>query len=77
MSEFLRLFLARLLGAGVSFGTTLYFQRRKELVDRGHTEAADRRELRRALRLVRDELIENETTIEVARGGQNLVELPS
>lgn len=67
MSEFLRLFLATLLGAGVSFGTTLYFQRRKEILDQEHTKEANQRELRRALRLVRDELIENRTTISIAR----------
>jgi hypothetical protein len=76
MSEFLRLFLATLLGAGVSFGTTFYFQRRKELLDRGHAEEADRRELRRALRLVGDELVESEATIAIAREAETWWNFP-
>lgn len=76
MSEFLRLFLATLLGAGVSFGTTLYFQRRKEVLDRKRVDEGDRRELRRALRLVRDELIENEATIEIAREAETWWSFP-
>lgn len=76
MSEFLRLFFATLLGAGVSFGTTLYFQRRKETLDRERAKEADNRELRRALRLVRDELIENGATIEVAREAQTWWSFP-
>jgi hypothetical protein len=76
MSEFLRLFLATLLGAGVSFGTTLYFQRRKEILDQRRAEEADERELRKGLRLVRDELIDNETTISIARQAQMWWALP-
>jgi hypothetical protein len=76
MSEFFRLFLATLLGAGVSFGTTLYFQRRRETLDRERAREADSRELRRALRLVRDELIDNEATISIAREAQTWWSFP-
>ncbi len=67
MSEFLRLFLATTLGATVSFGTTFYFQRHKEGLEQQQATAANERELRRALRLVSDEVLDNLATIAVAR----------
>lgn len=76
MSEFLRLFLATTLGAGISFGTTFYFQQRQEKLERHQADAASKRELRRTLRLVSDELVDNMATIEVAREAQTWWVLP-
>jgi hypothetical protein len=76
MSEFIRLFLATMLGASVSFGTTLYFQRRKEIHDLNREQGNDQRELRRALRLVRDELVENEASISIAREAETWWSFP-
>ena len=76
MSEFLRLFLATTLGAMVSFGTTFYFQRHKEHQEEEQATAAAARELRRALRLVSDELLDNLATIAVAREAEIWWALP-
>jgi hypothetical protein len=76
MSEFLRLFLATILGAVVSFGTTFYFQHRRERLEQQKAAAAEKRELRRALRLVRDELLDNLATVALAREAENWWALP-
>jgi hypothetical protein len=56
VGEFLRFVVAILVGALISFGTTLYFERRKERrADRLDREGRER-ELRQAGRLVYEEL---------------------
>ena len=58
MSEFARLVVAVLLGAGISFGTTLFFERRREKTTARLAQEHDDRDLRRAARLVWSELLE-------------------
>jgi hypothetical protein len=66
MGEFIRLTAATLLGALISFGTTFYFERRKE--QRGERlEARERdRQLQQAIRLVLRELVEASLSIDGA-----------
>jgi hypothetical protein len=59
VGEFLRLVAATLLGALISFGTTYYFERRKERATQMVTMRQDQRKLQLAARLVRDELQAN------------------
>lgn len=59
MGEFLRLVAATLLGALISFGTTYYFERRKERAAQIVTMRQDQRQLQQASRLVMDELQAN------------------
>jgi hypothetical protein len=59
MGEFWRLVGATLLGALISFGTTYYFERRKERATQMLAMRQDQRQLQQAARLVRDELQAN------------------
>ena len=59
MGEFLRLVAATLLGALISFGTTYYFERRKERATQMVTIRQEQRQLQQAARLVMDELEAN------------------
>ena len=66
MGEFFRTVGAIVLGALISFGTTFYFERRKEQRAE-HQEAKERdRQLRQALRLVWTELTEAYAEIDTA-----------
>jgi hypothetical protein len=67
MGEFIRLTAATLLGALISFGTTYYFERRKEQRTERQAKQETDRQLRQALRLVRDELIDASEEIQTAR----------
>jgi hypothetical protein len=70
VGEFIRLTAATLLGALISFGTTFYFERRKELRSE-RQEARERdRQLRQAARLVWGELLDIATAIESALDGE-------
>jgi hypothetical protein len=66
VGEFLRLAGAALLGAMISFGTTLYFERRKERRAERQEAQEHARQRRQALRLVWSELNEMHAAIDVA-----------
>jgi hypothetical protein len=66
VGEFLRLAGAALLGAMISFGTTLYFERRKEQRAERQEAQEHARQRRQALRLVWSEPNEIYAAIEVA-----------
>jgi hypothetical protein len=57
VGEFWRLVGATLLGALISFGTTFYFERRKEQRSEQAEEQENQRKLQQAARLVWDELL--------------------
>jgi hypothetical protein len=70
MGEFWRLVAATVLGALISFGATFYFERRKEQRAEQAEEQRRRKELRRATRLVLDELRASLLLLERAVAGQ-------
>ena len=66
MGEFFRLAGAALLGATISFGTTLYFERRKERRAECQEAQEHARQRRQALRLVWSELHQMCAAIDLA-----------
>jgi hypothetical protein len=58
MGEFVRLVVAAMLGAGISFGTTWFFERRREKAAAALAREQVGRELCQASRLVWAELME-------------------
>ena len=71
MGEFWRLVGATLLGALISFGTTYYFERRKERATQVVTMQQDQRQLQQAARLVMDELQANGGLLDSALHGES------
>jgi hypothetical protein len=70
VGEFWRLVGATLLGALISFGTTFYFERRKEQRAEQAEEHQRRKRIRQATRLVLEELQANWMLLEWASEGQ-------
>lgn len=66
MGEFWRLVGATILGALISFGTTFFFERRKEERAERAEEQARERQLRQAVRLVWGELLDSSVMVDTA-----------
>jgi hypothetical protein len=66
VGEFIRLTAATILGALISFGTTFFFERRKEQRTEQAERHQDERQLRQALRLVWEELIDTSCELDAA-----------